>query len=106
MTESVYSIQTTGERNIGNVVKDIGNNMREKCKSKQKFGGAKVFKTEQVRKYFVNPKTENEVFSQYVNYIICSLDFRNTEEVVRTILVIIFLNFTIFQHRPDSPQVK
>ena len=44
-------------------MKDIGNNMREKCKSKQKFGGVKVCKTEQVRKCFVNPKTENEVFS-------------------------------------------
>ena len=36
--------------------------MRKKCKSKHKFGGAKVCKAEQVKKYFVNPKTENEVF--------------------------------------------
>ena len=36
--------------------------MREKRKSKHKFGGAKVCKAEQVRKYFVNPKIENEVF--------------------------------------------
>ena len=36
--------------------------MREKCQSKHKFSGANVYKTEQVRKYFVNPKTENEVF--------------------------------------------
>ena len=36
--------------------------MREKRKSKHKFGGAKVCKAEQVRKYLVNPKIENEVF--------------------------------------------
>ena len=35
--------------------------MLEKRKNKHKFGGAKVCKTERVRKYFVNPKTENEV---------------------------------------------
>ena len=29
--------------------------MREKRKSKHKFGGAKVCKAEQVRKYFANP---------------------------------------------------
>ena len=34
----------------------------KKCKSKQKFGGAKIFKANQVRKDFVNLKTENEVF--------------------------------------------
>ena len=56
--------------------------MREKCKIKHKFGGAKAYKVEQVRKYFVNPKIGNEVFGQCVNYIICSLDFRNTEAVV------------------------
>ena len=33
--------------------------MREKCKSWHKFSGAKVYKAEQVRKHFVNPKTEN-----------------------------------------------
>ena len=52
----------TGERNIGNVVINIGNSVQEKCKSKHKFGEAKVCKAEQVRKYFVNPKTENEFF--------------------------------------------
>ena len=36
--------------------------MREKRKNKHKFGGAKVWEAEQVRKYFVNPKIENEVF--------------------------------------------
>ena len=36
--------------------------MREKRKSKQKFGRAKVSKAEQVRKCFVNPKIENGVF--------------------------------------------
>ena len=36
--------------------------MREKRKSKHKFGKAKVSKTDQVRKYFVNTKIENEVF--------------------------------------------
>ena len=54
-----------------------------KGKSKHKFGGANVFKAEQVRKHFVNPKIENEVFGQYLNYIIYSLDFRDTEVVVR-----------------------
>ena len=39
------------------------NSMQEKCKSKHRFGGAKVCKAEQVRKYFVNPNIENEVFS-------------------------------------------
>ena len=37
--------------------------MQEKCKSKQNFGGDRFCGTEQVRKYFVNYKTENEVFS-------------------------------------------
>ena len=37
--------------------------MRVKQKSKHKFRGAKVCKAEEVRKYFVNPKIENEVFS-------------------------------------------
>ena len=37
--------------------------MREKRKSKHKFGRAKVCKAEQVRKHFVNPKIENEVLS-------------------------------------------
>ena len=42
--------------------------MLEKCKSKYRFGGATVCKTEQVRKYFVSPKIENEVFDWCVNY--------------------------------------
>ena len=29
------------------------------CKSKYKFGGTKVYKVEEVRKYFVNPKIES-----------------------------------------------
>ena len=33
--------------------------MRERHKGKQKFGGTKVYKAEEVRKYFVNPKIEN-----------------------------------------------
>ena len=36
--------------------------IREKRKSKHKFGGAKVCKAEEVRKYFVNSKIKNEVF--------------------------------------------
>ena len=36
--------------------------MREKRKNKHNFGGAKVCEAMQVRKYFVNPKIENEVF--------------------------------------------
>ena len=47
--------------------------IRERRKSRHKFGGTKVCKAEEVRKYFVNPKTEIEVF----RYIICSLDFKN-----------------------------
>ena len=43
--------------------------IRERHKSRHKFGGTKVCKAEGVRKYFVNPKTEIEVF----NYIICRL---------------------------------
>ena len=49
--------------------------MREKCKQKQKFDGAKVCKAEQVRKCFENLSIENEVFDWCVNDIICSLDF-------------------------------
>ena len=41
------------------------------------FGGTKVLQNEEVRKYFVNSKNENEVFGQCVNYTIYSLDFRN-----------------------------
>ena len=47
--------------------------IRERHKSRHKFGGTEVCKAEEVRKYFVNPKIEIEVFS----YIICSLDFKN-----------------------------
>ena len=43
--------------------------IRERRKSRHKFGGTKVCKAEEVRKYFVNPKIEIEVFS----YIIYSL---------------------------------
>ena len=52
----------TWERNIDNVVKNVENSVQEKCKTKHKFGEAKVCKAEQVRKDFVNPKIENEVF--------------------------------------------
>ena len=36
--------------------------VQERRKSKHKFVGNKVCKAEQVRKYFVNPKIENEAF--------------------------------------------
>ena len=36
--------------------------MRKRRKSKHEFGGTKVCKVEEVRKYFVNSKIENEVF--------------------------------------------
>ena len=36
--------------------------MREKRKSKHKLSEAKVCNAEQVRKYFVNPKTEKKGF--------------------------------------------
>ena len=36
--------------------------MRKKRKRKHEFGGTKVCKAEEVKKYFVNSKTENEVF--------------------------------------------
>ena len=36
--------------------------MRERRKSKHKFGRTKVYKAEEIRKYFVNSKIENEVF--------------------------------------------
>ena len=36
--------------------------IRERHKSKHKFGGTKVCKAEEVRQYFVNSKIENEVF--------------------------------------------
>ena len=37
--------------------------IRERRKSRHKFGETKVCKPEQVRKYFVNPKIEIKVFS-------------------------------------------
>ena len=36
--------------------------MRERHKSKHKFGGTKVCKAEDVKKHFVNSKIEDEVF--------------------------------------------
>ena len=42
----------------------------ERRKRRHKFGGTKVGKAKEVRKCFVNPKIEIEVFS----YIICSLE--------------------------------
>ena len=48
-------------------------NIRERHESTHKFGGTKVCKAEEVRKSFLKPKIEIEVFS----YIICSLDFKN-----------------------------
>ena len=50
---------------------------------KHKFGGAKVCKAEQVRKHFVNPKIEKEVFGQYINYIFVVWILRNTEALFR-----------------------
>ena len=37
--------------------------MQERRKGKHKFGGTKIFNAEEVKKYFVNPKIENQVFS-------------------------------------------
>ena len=37
--------------------------IRERRKSRHKFGGTKVCKAEEVRKYFVNPKIKIAVFS-------------------------------------------
>ena len=36
---------------------------RKRRKNKHKFGGTKLCKAEEVRKYFVNPKIENEFLS-------------------------------------------
>ena len=44
----------------------------ERRKSKHKFGGTKVCKAEKVRKWFLNPKTEVEIFS----YTFCKMDFK------------------------------
>ena len=43
-------------------MRNFGNSMQEKCKSKHKFGVAKVCKVEQARKYFASAKIENQVF--------------------------------------------
>ena len=51
--------------------------MGERRKSKLKFGGIKVWKVEEAKKYFASPKIEKEVFGWCLNYIIGSLDFRN-----------------------------
>ena len=37
--------------------------IQERRKSRHKFGGTKVFKAEEARKYFVDPKIGTEVFS-------------------------------------------
>ena len=52
----------TGERNIGNVARNVGNSMWEKCKANT--NSVKLRFAKQVRKYFVNPKTENEGFGK------------------------------------------
>ena len=44
--------------------------MRERRESKHKFGGTKVCKADEIRKYFVNPKIENEVFGWCINCIL------------------------------------
>ena len=36
--------------------------MGERSNGKHKFGELKVCKTDKVREYFINPKTENETF--------------------------------------------
>ena len=36
--------------------------MQERRKGKRKFGKTKVCKAEEVRRYFINPKSENNVF--------------------------------------------
>ena len=36
--------------------------MGGRSKNKHKFGGTKVCEAEKVREYFINPKTENELF--------------------------------------------
>ena len=59
-------------RLLGNETLEIFS-IRERRKSRHKFGGSKVCKAEQVKKYFLNPKIEIEVFS----YIIGDFDFKN-----------------------------
>ena len=41
--------------------------VRERCKRKHKSGGTKVCQAEEVKKYFVNSKIENEAFGWCVN---------------------------------------
>ena len=43
------------------MARNVGNSMWEKRKNTDKFSGAKVCKAEEVRKYFVNPRIENEI---------------------------------------------
>ena len=57
--------------------------IRGRRKSKHKFGGNKICKAEELRKYFFNPKTDNSVFSHCAYYIICSLHLKKKEAVVR-----------------------
>ena len=46
----------------------------ERHKSRHKFGGTKVPKAEEVRKYFVNLK----IVIRFFGYIICNLDFNTS----------------------------
>ena len=48
--------------------------IRESRKSRHEYRGTKGCKAEEIRKYFVNPKTVIEVYS----YIICSFNFKNS----------------------------
>ena len=55
---------------------------------KHKSGRTKVCKAEEGRRYFVNSKIETDVFDQCVNYIICSLDFRDISWTVSALHLI------------------
>ena len=46
--------------------------MGERSNGKHKFGELKVCKTDKVREYFINPKTENETFDQGTNLVLIS----------------------------------
>ena len=46
----------------------------ERHKSRHKFGGTKISKAEEVRKYFVNLK----IVIRFFGYIICNLDFNTS----------------------------
>ena len=48
--------------------------MRERRKSKCKFGGTKICEADKIGEHFINPKVENEVFDECVKF---SLDIRN-----------------------------